>query len=173
MKIGDIVYLKQYKSIVGEVKAIDDKDLITLALCDTDMELVVADYEIGGVTEATQPHRDSGKTVNILGTPYKILLCGEEDYRYDREADGWCDTSVKEILLFNYKQSADSVRDLVAYQKKVLRHEIVHAFLYESGLWQNADGSKCWAKNEEMIDWIAIQEPKLHKAFIEAGCEEG
>lgn len=63
---------------------------------------------------------------------------------------------IEEILIFNYKQSAESVKDLIAYQKKVLRHEIVHAFLYESGLWQNAYGSKCWAKNEEMIDWMAI-----------------
>lgn len=80
--------------------------------------------------------------------------------------------SVKEILIFNYKQSAESVKDLVAYQKKVLRHEIVHAFLYESGLWQNAYGSKCWAKNEEMIDWMAIQIPKIQRAYKEAYCDE-
>lgn len=60
----------------------------------------------------------------------------------------------------------------VAYQKKVLRHEIVHAFLYESGLWQNAYGSKCWAKNEEMIDWMAIQIPKIQRAYKEAYCDE-
>lgn len=96
----------------------------------------------------------------------------EDDYRYDREADGWCDPSVKEILIFNYKQSAESVKDLIAYQKKVLRHEIVHAFLYESGLWQNAYGSKCWAKNEEMIDWMAIQIPKIQRAYKEAYCDE-
>ena len=70
------------------------------------------------------------------------------------------------------KQSAESVKDLVAYQKKVLRHEIVHAFLYESGLWQNAYGSKCWAKNEEMIDWMAIQIPKIQRAYKEAYCDE-
>lgn len=74
-------------------------------------------------------------------------------------------------MLFNYKQDPDSVKDLVAYQKKVLRHEIVHAFLYERGLWQNSYGSKCWAQNEEMVDWIAIQEPKLNRAFKEAGCD--
>lgn len=67
---------------------------------------------------------------------------------------------------------AESVKDLVAYQKKVLRHEIVHAFLYESGLWQNAYGSKCWAKNEEMIDWMAIQIPKIQRAYKEAYCDE-
>lgn len=114
--------------------------------------------------------RDS--EVHILGTRYSIRIIDEDDYRYDREADGWCDPSVKEILIFNYKQSAESVKDLVAYQKKVLRHEIVHAFLYESGLWQNAYGSKCWAKNEEMIDWMAIQIPKIQRAYKEAYCDE-
>lgn len=110
--------------------------------------------------------------VHILGTRYSIRIIDEDDYRYDREADGWCDPSVKEILIFNYKQSAESVKDLIAYQKKVLRHEIVHAFLYESGLWQNAYGSKCWAKNEEMIDWMAIQIPKIQRAYKEAYCDE-
>lgn len=123
-------------------------------------------------TGSTQPHRAFNSEVHILGTRYSIRIIDEDDYRYDREADGWCDPSVKEILIFNYKQSAESVKDLIAYQKKVLRHEIVHAFLYESGLWQNAYGSKCWAKNEEMIDWMAIQIPKIQRAYKEAYCDE-
>lgn len=32
MKIGDIVYLKSYKSMVGEVRKIDDMDRATLSL---------------------------------------------------------------------------------------------------------------------------------------------
>lgn len=74
-------------------------------------------------------------------------------------------------MIFNYKQDAISVKDLVAYQKKVIRHEIIHAFLYESGLWQNAYSSKCWAQNEEMVDWMAIQFPKIQSAYKEADCE--
>lgn len=170
MKLGDIVYLKSYKSMVGEVLKIDDNDRVTLSLCDTGMEITIDMYEVE-VTGSNQPHREELTTVNILGTQYKILIVDKEDYRYDREADGWCDPQAKEILVFNYKQSAESVKDLEAYQRKVLRHEIIHAFLYESGLWQNAYGSKCWAQNEEMIDWMAIQEPKIHKAYKEAGCE--
>lgn len=168
MKVGDIVYLKTYKSMVGEVKAIDDKDKVTLSLCDTELEITVDITELE-ITGSNQPHREVKSTVNILGTQYSILIIEKEDYRYDREADGWCDPSVKELLVFNYKQSAESVKDLVSYQKRVIRHEIVHAFFYESGLWQNSYSSKCWAKNEEMIDWIAIQSPKLQKAFEEAG----
>ena len=170
MQIGNVVVVKGDSKLVGVVTAIDDYDRATVKLNDSGVEIIV---EIGKLycTGSTQPQRESGKIVHILGTEYKILIIEEDDYRYSREADGWCDTQAKEILLFNYKQDPDSVKDLVAYQKKVLRHEIVHAFLYESGLWQNSYGSKCWAQNEEMVDWIAIQEPKLNKAFKEAGCD--
>lgn len=170
MKIGDIVYLKKYKSMLGEIKAIDELDRATLSLCDASIEVTVALSELE-VTGSIQPHREEKTEVHILGIPYKIVIVGEEDYRSDKEADGWCDTSVKELYVFNYKQGAESVRDLVEYQKKVIRHEIIHAFLYESGLWQNAYGSKCWAGNEEMVDWMAIQSPKIHEAFKEAGVE--
>ena len=45
-----------------------------------------------------------------------------------------------------------------------MRHEIIHAFLCESGLAENSD----WATNEELVDWIAIQAPKLIKAWKDA-----
>ena len=41
----------------------------------------------------------------------------------------------------------------------------------KSGLSANAvvpEGG--WAKNEEMIDWLAIQAPKIYKVFKKAGC---
>lgn len=60
-----------------------------------------------------------------------------------------------------------------AYRKKTLRHEIMHAFLNESGLSDDSnrfDGA--WAKNEEMVDWFAIQSPKIFKVFVELGILE-
>ena len=154
---GEIVYLKAYKQMVGEVTGYStEKGTATVKLCDTGLEITVSLDDIES-TCSTQPHRAFNSEVHILGTSYSIRIIDEDDYRYDREADGWCDPSVK---------------DLIAYQKKVLRHEIVHAFLYESGLWQNAYGSKCWAKNEEMIDWMAIQIPKIQRAYKEAYCDK-
>lgn len=55
-------------------------------------------------------------------------------------------------------------------KKQVLRHEIVHAFLYESGLDGSTWKTHGWAVNEEMVDWIAIQFPKILKAFQECNC---
>lgn len=170
MQIGDIVVAKGDNRLLGEVIAIDEMDRATVKLNDSGVEVLVDLCNLC-CTGSTQPQREGGKIVHILGTEYKILIIEEGDYRYSTEADGWCDTQAKEILLYNYKQCVYSVKDLVAYQKKVLRHEIVHAFLYESGLWHSSLESKCWAKNEEMVDWIAIQEPKLNKAFKEAGCD--
>ena len=56
-------------------------------------------------------------------------------------------------------------------EKSTLRHEITHAFFNESGLMDSTfayDGA--WSKIEEMIDWLAIQIPKIYQAFAEAGC---
>ena len=58
--------------------------------------------------------------------------------------------------------------DMSYFRKQILRHEIIHAFLSESGL--EASGNSfggSWAQNEEMVDWIAIQAPKLFAAFSE------
>ena len=63
----------------------------------------------------------------------------------------------------------NSVENLEEYKKNVLRHEIIHAFLYESGLQNNSACGGAWAQNEEMIDWIAIRFSKIQKAFKEAG----
>lgn len=171
VKCGDIVYFHKSKNMIAEVVTLTDKDKALVRLCDTGLEVIVDTDELG-VTGSSQPCLASGRVAHILGVPYKILIIEEGDYRYDREADGWCDFSTKEILVFNFKQDRYSQRDLIAYQHKVIRHEIIHAFLYESGLDVNSLEVKSWAKNEEMVDWMAIQIPKILKAFKEVGCGE-
>ena len=56
-------------------------------------------------------------------------------------------------------------KNLPEYKKAVIRHELTHAFLFESGL-----DTCSWAQNEEMVDWIALQFPKLLQVFKEADC---
>ena len=54
------------------------------------------------------------------------------------------------------------------YARKTLRHEITHAFFNESGLQSSANTyDEAWPKNEEMVDWFAIQSPKIFKVFQE------
>lgn len=164
---GQIVYFKREKQRMAEVVSVTD-DMAVVKMCDTELVLSIAVDELCA-TSCTQPSRKSGTVVHIMGVPYKILIINDEDYRADKNADAWCDTSTKEIVVFNFTQSLESKQNLIAYQNKVIRHEIVHAFLYESGLDVNSLESKAWATNEEMVDWIAIQTPKLLKAFQEAG----
>ncbi|WP_418502764.1 basic secretory protein-like protein [Dysosmobacter welbionis] len=105
--------------------------------------------------------------VNILGTEYTVSVTNEGNEPRLNNMDGFCDETSKEIVAENYqtKIDSDSKKNLLLQTKKVLRHEIVHAFLFESGLAENSE----WAQNEEMVDWIAMQGPKLMKAWQEAG----
>lgn len=109
--------------------------------------------------------------VTVLGTDYKIVKGNEKDYPRLQNADGYTDTSIKQIVILDceaLEKNDAYIKDLMSYEKKVIRHEIIHAFLYESGLWVNSNDVEQWAMNEEMIDWLAIQFSKIYKAFIEA-----
>ena len=109
--------------------------------------------------------------VNILGTEYEVFLDVDPDQdKKLEEADGYMDFSVKKIIIAKFEADNNSVEDLKDHTKKVLRHEIIHAFLYESGLWSSSGNVRAWAISEEITDWIALQSPKLLKAFKECDC---
>lgn len=105
-------------------------------------------------------------TVNICGTEYTIRFIPEEEDDILKDYDGYCDETVKEVVVKKYKRGEPgSKKNLEFQEQKNKRHEIIHAFLFESGLAENSE----WAQNEEMVDWIAKQGPKLIKAWQEAG----
>lgn len=107
--------------------------------------------------------------VKILGTEYEIIRNAEEkDYPQLKKCDGFTDFSIKKIVVADFDKDESSIDDLEWYKNKVLRHEIVHAFIHESGLAENCD----WARNEEMTDWIAIQFTKMLEVFIQVGAIE-
>ncbi len=111
--------------------------------------------------------------VNILGTEYSIIVRKyDEDKTFKRyDANGYCSCSDHEIVLCDmatfpdWEHETDLARE--NQMKTTLRHEIVHAFLGESGLSANSNESVAWARNEEMVDWIALQGPKIYKAWQE------
>lgn len=108
------------------------------------------------------------KVIGILGTDYQILFRKEEDVVL-KQNDGYFDKTKKLIVIGIFGKGNMSVGDLEAHQKLVLRHQIIHAFLYESGLDICSDKAEEWAKHEEMIDWFAIQSPKIFKIYKELG----
>lgn len=108
--------------------------------------------------------------INILGTDWTIRYGTEENFPGLKDSDGYTDSTVHDIIIDDMSYSeGDSSRkkNIDAYMKQVLRHEIVHAFLAESGLDGNGNYADHWEYNEEMVDWFAIQSPKIYKVFEE------
>ena len=106
--------------------------------------------------------------INILGQKYEIKTQTEGENPKLKGADGITERYSKEIVirdLSGLDGDIDQSNNLKEYQNKVARHEIVHAYLYESGLSCNSD----WAENEELVDWIAIQLPKIVKTCKKVG----
>ena len=115
--------------------------------------------------------------INILGTEYTIRQVdkGQDDYIERMSLWGYCNYGKKEIVVLNIK-TLDSYKDepdyiIKQYEDETLRHEIIHAFLDESGLQDSAlVPNNGWANNEEMVDWFALQLPKIFDAFKVADC---
>ena len=113
--------------------------------------------------------------LNVLGTVYTVSLNvdpAKDDGLEDRF--GYCNSTAREIVVADllkideWMDEPACIRE--AQTRNTLRHEIIHAFLYESGLWANSTQDVGpWAMNEEMIDWLAIQWPKIQDVFVQAG----
>lgn len=109
--------------------------------------------------------------VDILGSEWTIQF-RDEDPAFEK-AQGYAEPNEKIIIIENVKPTnPNEPLELTEYaqsidQKRVLRHEILHAFLMESGLDANANAVENWATNEEMVDWFAIQSPKIFKVYKE------
>ena len=104
------------------------------------------------------------KEINILGTTWKVITSDSGKNPILEEADGYCDGTLKECVIKNIIPTHDTAGNLEEHRKRITRHEIIHAFLFECGL-----SSESWAANEEIVDWIARQFPKLLQVFSELG----
>lgn len=106
--------------------------------------------------------------VDILGTMYSVRYGSKAEYPMLEDYDGFTDSSCGKIIVCDMKDienDADRMKDLEAYKNKVARHEVLHAFLHESGLSNNSSASESWAQNEEMVDWFAIQFRKIADVY--------
>lgn len=106
-------------------------------------------------------------TVKILGTKYSISLQSDKENPKLKECVGCCEQYSKEIIIQSMEDVENDtllVNNPIEFQKKVARHEIIHAFLGESGLRSSSE----WAEIEEMVDWFAVQWHKISKVIKEA-----
>lgn len=108
--------------------------------------------------------------VSVLGTDYRIFLdVPEAEDPILKECAGYCDKTSHRIVVCKKEADAD-LDDDAQYRKQILRHELIHAFLFESGL----GGDAAWyiegqEHPEQTVDWIARQFPKMLKAFQQVG----
>lgn len=106
--------------------------------------------------------------LNILGAEWNVEYRNADAALLLKENDGYTDLSVKRIVIANKRENC-SIQDYKYMQRENLRHEIIHAFLFESGLGFNFEHNE-FGHEETMIDWIAIQFPKILEVFKEADC---
>lgn len=101
--------------------------------------------------------------INILGTEYIIFTnVSDQEKPFMKDNDGVTDFTTKEIFIAVLDDSDPmNMQNMRVYEDRTIRHEIVHAILFESGLDHNTK----WARNEEIVDWIAIQAPKLFRIY--------
>ncbi len=115
--------------------------------------------------------------LTVLGSEWTIILTKDVGnilgMEADDEWDGLTSKATHQIII-----RPSIVDDCVmnkkgaqTYLAQTLRHEILHAYLFESGLdWSSRD-IESWATNEEMIDWIALQFPKILDTYRIFGIE--
>ena len=105
-------------------------------------------------------------SIEVLGSAWKVLLRKEEEEPRLKEIGGFTDWTTREIVLEDNRTDSNvkAVEESIVH---VLRHELVHAFLFESGLgydWVH-DGT---GHDETTVDWIAWQMPKIWETYLVA-----
>lgn len=105
-------------------------------------------------------------TINVLGTRYSISYKDSTDDKMLCKCDGYTDKTTKQIVVARITEE-NELGCFDVYRKKVLRHEIIHAFLFESGLHGEAnwDAQQGQEHPEMMVDWFVVQWEKISNAF--------
>lgn len=106
--------------------------------------------------------------INVLGAKWKIEDRSPDKDELLTDRYGYCDPSIKLIVL-RTGQEYDEVKDYDQIRKSTLRHELIHAFMCESGLYENMTHPEIGV-DETMVDWVAIQFPKMVDLFKKVGC---
>ena len=115
----------------------------------------------------------NGKYLNILGHKWEIEVVKfkEHEYLKKHDAEGVTKQYLRKIIISDGtdKELLNEEERLNRF-KHCLRHEIIHAFLSESGLGACSNKTmRPWAKNEEMVDWMAYKSIDIFRIFESLG----
>lgn len=95
------------------------------------------------------------EVINVLGTEYEIIK--QNDNPKLEGANAICEWLSKKIIYTDdYRDSNDCLDNIEEYMHKVLRHEAFHALFAEMGIEK-------WLLDEELVDMLAMQYPKIRK----------
>jgi len=109
-----------------------------------------------------------GFHLSVLGTDYLIRCVDATEMPswFFKSTKGSCDYTTHVITVENLvsrkEDYQDVLGDLETIINQAVRHELIHAFLRESGLGDEGEA------DEIIVDWFALQAPKIFKAFCQA-----
>ena len=106
--------------------------------------------------------------VDILGRTWQVLVIDPSEDERLNDCDGFTDFSALQMVIGD-RRNESNMKYPMSYLMKVLRHEIVHAFMYESGLAENWSHDQ--GQDEMIVDWIAMQIQKIETACDKAETE--
>ncbi|MEF9968569.1 MAG: hypothetical protein RR766_08650 [Longicatena sp.] len=105
--------------------------------------------------------------VQILGIEYDLSIVSKAKDKEICSCDGYCKFFEKRIVINDFINdecwNKESKESIIVRQSHCIRHELIHAFLFESGLYGECRIDESWALSEEIVDWMAIQMPKIMK----------
>ena len=106
------------------------------------------------------------KIVRILGEPWRVMICSSEVEPRLKDLSGFCDQTSHFIGIIDPKEKNGNIDNEVELVKQIIRHEIIHAFMFASGLgdsWEHRE----YGHDETVVDWMALQFRKIEFAINE------
>lgn len=91
-------------------------------------------------------------TVRILGAIWVVRSATETEEPRLEGVNGFTDWTTRTICL--EKNTQGNLGNMETCMNKVIRHEVVHAFMFESGLGDSFE-HKYFGHEETIVDWIA------------------
>lgn len=112
--------------------------------------------------------RKADATFDVLGSEWRLFIGDSAEFPYLEDMDGYTDKTERFIVVSKPGEDCQ-LADYQWYQKKIIRHEVIHAFLFESGLHENMSPgiSQSGGHPELLVDWVAVQFPKILKVYQE------
>ena len=108
--------------------------------------------------------------IKVLDTNYDIYIDNDFTYLDSIDADGITDNLLKTMHIRNTFLNSiyEDKHSAELEMKRILRHELTHAFIYECGLSGNGFDKEQWPISESLTEFIALQFDKLSNLFNES-----